>query len=84
MIRPHGDEYTKAVGGSIVMTCSVSDINTTLAASDISLVWFDNKQQQIPGRAGRSVVSFVISSGLVSRSYCGSLTLTSALTTGVP
>jgi hypothetical protein len=50
IIRPAGDSFTKAVGGSIVMTCSIP-VNKT--ASDVTVMWLNNDGIEVSARIGR-------------------------------
>jgi len=53
IIRPVGESFTKAVGGSIVMTCTIPVINRTVGS--MSIGWLDKNGDEVSTRVSRFV-----------------------------
>ena len=52
-VRPPGDSFTKPVGGSVVMTCSLELADGDAADDDVILSWLDDSGQEISSVTGR-------------------------------
>jgi len=52
-IRPPGDAFTKPVGGSVVMTCSLGTADGSEADDDVVLSWLDDDGQEVTSLTGR-------------------------------
>jgi len=52
-IRPPGDSFTKPVGGSVVMTCSVEAADGREIDNDVVLSWVDGNGRKVTATTGR-------------------------------
>ena len=53
IIRPAGESFTKAVGGSIVMTCTIPVVDRT--DPNMVVAWLDTFGNEVNARVGRLV-----------------------------
>jgi len=56
-VRPPGDSFTKPVGGSVVMTCSLEIADGDTADDEIVLSWLDDSGQEVSSVTGRYEVT---------------------------
>jgi len=52
-VRPPGDSFTKPVGGSVVMTCSLEMTDADTPEDEVVLSWLDDSGQQVSSVTGR-------------------------------
>lgn len=52
-IRPPGDAFTKPVGGSVVMTCSLDAADGDEVDDNVALSWLDSSGQEVTSVTGR-------------------------------
>ena len=58
-VRPPGESFTKPVGGSVVMTCSLELEDRDTADDDVVLSWLDDSGEEVSAVTGRYVVTLV-------------------------
>jgi len=56
-VRPPGDSFTKPVGGSVVMTCSLEMADGDTADDEVVLSWLDDGGQEVSSVTGRYEVT---------------------------
>jgi len=75
-IRPSGETFTKPVGGSVVMTCSLEAADNDEVDDDLVLSWSDNDGQEVTSVTGRYKLTAVPKTCTVS---VASLSVTNSL-----
>jgi len=59
-IRPRGDSFTKPVGGSVVMTCSLEAADGDEVDDDVELSWSDSAGREVTFTTGRYNITKVV------------------------
>jgi len=52
-IRPSGESFTKPVGGSVVMTCSLEAADGEELDDNVVLLWLDGSGREVTSAIGR-------------------------------